>query len=299
MRRMRLAFLVACFCSLGVVNDAICADVDSAANAQSAISLVAVTDSDASVAPSNKREPESLVSFDYLKLVFDDAKYVITEPARWDGDDWRDLAYITGGLAVTAAVLDKPIRDAAQRSRSASADRFFRRIERFGTKQYALPVLAGFYLVGSVADDYEAKTVALDGLSSDVIAGVVTSTLKGVFGRARPNTGHGPGHFQPLQGDTSFPSGHATGAFALASVIAAHYDSPWVDGTAYGIAGLVGLARINLDAHWASDLVGGALIGGLIGNRLVAFNRAWRDEHSAYLPTLGSDGAQLTLTWEF
>jgi membrane-associated phospholipid phosphatase len=244
-------------------------------------------------------EPEFLLSTGYLNLLWADTKEIATEPLRWDGDDWRNFALIGGGLAVTAAVIDKPVRDAAQRNRSASSDRFFRRIERFGTKQYGLPVLAGFYAYGEFTDDYNAKTTALDGVSASVISGVATSVLKGVFGRSRPNTGKGPHDFRPFNGGASFPSGHTTGAFAFASVIAAHYDSPWVDTTAYGVASLVGLARIQLDAHWASDVVGGALIGGLIGHHLVQFNRDLREKYPGVAPILSADGQQLLLSWEF
>jgi membrane-associated phospholipid phosphatase len=244
-------------------------------------------------------EPEAPLSFDYLKLLWADTKEIAVEPLQWDGDDWRKFGLISGGLVVTGALLDKPIRDAAQRGRSAGSDRFFGDIQRFGTKQYGLPVLAGFYVYGAAADDSEAKAVALDGFSADVISALVTSTIKGVVGRARPNTGLGPHHFSPLQGDYSFPSGHATGAFAFASVIAAHYDSPWVDTAAYGIASLVGVARIQLDAHWTSDVIGGALIGGLIGHHLVNFNRELREKYPNVAPVLSTDGQQLLLTWEF
>ncbi|HEV2606557.1 MAG TPA: phosphatase PAP2 family protein [Xanthomonadaceae bacterium] len=246
-----------------------------------------------------QRRPESPISIDYLKLLWADTKETATAPLGWDRDDWRNFGLISGGLIVTMAVLDKPVRDAAQRNRSTSSDRFFRNIEKFGTKQYGLPLLAGFYGYGALADDYEAKTVALDGFSASILSSLVTSTIKGVVGRKRPNTGLGPHYFVPFQGDYSFPSGHATRAFAFASVIATHYDSPWVDATVYGVAGLVGLARIQLDAHWASDVVGGALIGGLIGHHLVNFNREWRAQHSAFVPTLSTDGQRLLLSWEF
>lgn len=243
--------------------------------------------------------PESLLSIDYLKLIWADTRETATEPLRWDGDDWRNAGLIGGGLVLSMAFLDKPIRNDAQRNRSRSADRFFVDIQKFGTKQYGLPVLAGFYAYGEFADDYESKTVALDGLSASVITALLTSSIKGIVGRARPNSGLGPHHFAPFQSDYSFPSGHATGAFAFASVIASHYDSVWVDVTAYGIAGLVGVARIEQDAHWTSDVVAGALIGGLVGHHLVEFNREMRARGIAMMPTVGTDGRELTLTWEF
>lgn len=243
---------------------------------------------------------ESPISADYLRLLWADTVETATGPLHWDRDEWRDLALIGGGLVVTAAVLDKPIKDLSQRNRSTSSDRFFRDIEKFGTKQYGLPLLAGFYAYGAFEDDNTAKAVALDGFSASILSSLATSAIKGVVGRRRPNANMGPHSFSPFQGDYSFPSGHATGAFAFASVIATHYDdNPWVDTTVYGVAGLVGLARIQLNAHWTSDVIAGGLIGGVIGRHLVHFNERWREEHSAFTPTISTDGQQLLLSWKF
>jgi len=263
--------------------------------------LLAAADTSApadQAASATKTGPEGWISVDYAKLLWADTKETATGPLHWDADEWRSFGLISGGLAITIAFLDQPIRDAAQRSRSSSADDFFRNIEKFGTKQYGLPVLAGFYAVGLAADDYNAKTVALDGFSASVISSLTTSIFKGVAGRARPNTGLGPHHWNLFGGDQSFPSGHATGAFAFASVIAGHYDSPWVATTAYTIASLVGVARVEQDAHWASDVITGGLIGGLIGHHLVDFNETWRENHEL-APELGTHGRELTLSWKF
>ena len=244
-------------------------------------------------------KPESPFSQTYAQILWTDTKDMVTEPLRWDRSDWRDAGLIAGGLVLTGAFLDKPIRDEAQRGRSHGSDRFFTHVERFGTKQYGVPVLAGFYLYGSLAGDGNSQKVALDGFSASVVSALVSSSLKGIVGRARPNTGLGPGHFRPFRHDYSFPSGHATGAFTFASVIASHYESPWVDATAYGIASLVGIARIRLDAHWTSDVVAGAFIGTMIGRHVVELNRKLRAEHSAWVPTIGGDGNQFTLAWGF
>ena len=296
MRCWTLPLLAGC-CALA------CIDLVYAAQPEDSFALsAAATSPDSSTvtaAADTQSKPESPISVDYLKLIWADARETATEPLHWDREDWRDFGLIGGGLLVTGAFLDKPIRDAAQRGRSRGSDKFFNDIEGFGTKQYGLPVLAGFYAYGKIADDYNAQTTALDGFSASVISALVTSTIKGIVGRARPNTGLGPHRFRPLQGDYSFPSGHATGAFAFASVIAAHYDSPWVDATAYGIAGLVGVARIRLDAHWTSDVVAGALIGGLIGHHLVEFNRDLRARGITMAPTIGTEGQQLLVSWEF
>jgi undecaprenyl-diphosphatase len=57
----------------------------------------------------------------------------------------------------------------------------------------------------------------------------------------------------------SFPSGHATTAFATAVVLAAWYPRQAVGFV--GLAALVGLSRILLGAHFPSDVLAGALLG--------------------------------------
>ncbi|MBS0581610.1 MAG: phosphatase PAP2 family protein [Proteobacteria bacterium] len=290
---------VICILGCGIFESAACGQIVYARDAgQTATPVLAESDPAPSAADGSP-EPESLVSLDYLKLIWADAGETAYAPFRWNADDWREAGLIGGVVVLTAAVLDRPIRTAVQHGRSASSDRFFTRVQRFGTKQYGLPVLALFYGYGELRGNYEAQAVALDGLSASLISALVTSSIKGIVGRARPYTWLGPHHFSPFQGNYSFPSGHATGAFTFASVIATHYDSVWVDATAYGVAGLVAAARVRLDAHWTSDVIAGGLIGGLIGHHLVQFNRELRATHSSMAPALETDGQQLMLTWRF
>lgn len=58
----------------------------------------------------------------------------------------------------------------------------------------------------------------------------------------------------------SFPSGHATAAFAFSSYIVAEHG--WVWGTAAtALSAFVGLSRMNDRKHYLHDVVGGAAIG--------------------------------------
>src|SRR5262245_52451321 len=60
----------------------------------------------------------------------------------------------------------------------------------------------------------------------------------------------------------SFLSGHTTGAFALATVLAERYaQHRWVPFTAYGLAGLVAFSRVSNQNHFPSDVFAGAVIG--------------------------------------
>src|SRR6185436_4461161 len=108
---------------------------------------------------------------------------------------------------------------------------------------------------------------------------LIAEPLKFTVGRALPNRKLGTQHYSPFTSENdAFPSGHTTEAFTLASVIAAHYDSLWVKIAAYGTASAVGWARDNQNQHFTSDVVAGALIGTLVGNKVVHYNQRRRAE---------------------
>ncbi len=235
----------------------------------------------------------------YGRLLLLDARYILSSPTRWDRSDWRDVGLI--GLAVvgTAAVLDRPVQDAVQRNRNRTSDSIARVFEPFGA-EYSLAVLGGFYLAGAVNDDPKAKAVAQDGLAASLIAsGLITPVLKLAVGRSRPAQDEGTHRFRPFGGNASFPSGHVTQAFAVASVIATHYEPLWVKATAYGIAGLVGYARVYHNAHFASDVLAGAAIGSLVGTALVGVNERLRGSGMSLIPVAVHKGAGFALAKEF
>lgn len=220
----------------------------------------------------------------YPEILIDDAKHVLTSPARWEKDDWQDFGIATLAVVGTAAIVDRPLRK--EMLRHGGNDRSVREIEKFGA-EYSLGVLGGFYIAGAVMDDDKATSVAQDGLAASIIAsGIVTPALKFAAGRSRPNQNQGYTNFHPFSGSASFPSGHTTQAFAVASVVSAHYDETWVKCTSYTVASLVGLARTYHDAHFASDVVAGALIGTLVGQSVVAHNKALRSGKLVLLPEI-------------
>ncbi len=219
----------------------------------------------------------------YPEILLDDVKYVVTAPVRWDEAEWREAGWASLAVIGTALVIDRPLRDEMRRHTGDNTS--ITQIERFGA-QYAAATVGGFYLVGVLADDERSVRVAQDGIAASLIAsGIVTPAIKLVTGRSRPRADEGIYHFKPFsETNSSFPSGHTTEAFALASVIAGHYDESWVDITAYSIAGLAGLARTYHHAHFASDVLAGAMIGTAVGKSVVARNADLRSDKLVLLP---------------
>lgn len=211
------------------------------------------------------------------QLVLLDAKGILLAPLKWDGEDWLKFGVGSAAVILTGVLLDEPVQEASQRSRTAGRDEFATTIQRFGSS-YSWAVLGGYAVVGVAARDRKALDVAVDGLLASLFAsGIATPVLKFAVGRARPNADLGNHYFTPFSTENqSFPSGHTTQAFAVASVIAAHDDHLWVKIVAYGIAGTVGLARIEQNAHWTSDVLAGAILGTAIGNAVVILNERQR-----------------------
>jgi hypothetical protein len=221
----------------------------------------------------------------FPRLVLIDARDVLGAPLSWRGPQWGKFSLAVAGVGA-AALLDRTVRDAERRDHNHFADQIAKDFEPLG-EAGAFGVLGSFYLVGLVRDDTRARSVGEDGLIASVIAGgIVTPVLKFATGRNRPRDAGKTFEFKPFSGASSFPSGHTTEAFAVASVIATHYPSGWVQGVAYGSAALVGFARIHHQAHFLSDVTAGAIIGTVTGRAVVHRNEQER-HRLAVMPLLG------------
>jgi membrane-associated phospholipid phosphatase len=140
-----------------------------------------------------------------------------------------------------------------------------------GTWMVLVPAAAGLYALSRHA----RGRWWLWGLAL-ISAPILENAWKGVVGRLRPE---GAAY--------GFPSGHATAAAVF--VVVAIYLSTRTRVRAGGLMGLaalvvvlgvgVGAARIALDAHWASDVLGGWLLGAACGGAA-----AWWDSARAGTP---------------
>ncbi|HVS24591.1 MAG TPA: phosphatase PAP2 family protein [Gammaproteobacteria bacterium] len=221
---------------------------------------------------------------DFGKTLARDTREVFTAPTRWGGPEWGSVAWKSALVVGSIALLDEPARDYLDRHRSDTTQKIADVFEPFGA-EYALGTLAGFALVGALGDAPRARAAALDGTVSTLItSGMIVPVLKYATGRSRPNTGQGATDFNPFNGGESFPSGHTAEAFTIAASIAENYDAVWVKSLSYSVAGLVGYARMEHDAHWLSDVTAGAFIGVGVVHLVSRLNRDRRSGELAFAP---------------
>jgi membrane-associated phospholipid phosphatase len=101
---------------------------------------------------------------------------------------------------------------------------------------------------------------------------LISETIKFCVGRGRPFVGEGNvfhfSHFAGTPAYSSFPSGHATCAFALAFAVSALWPQARSAMLVYAV--VICATRLVLLAHHPSDVVAGALVG-TIGAMLVRY----------------------------
>ena len=186
--------------------------------------------------------------------------------------EWRSWVGIVA-LTATSFAFDPAIRGEAPASPSDSD---------FGRFGYGVTNLSGLWpyalgitAVGTIVDR-DAPRIALEMAGGITLASLMTDQLKRATGRARPSQSTDAYDFDAFGGHMAFPSGHATAAFAIAGAIAAQSESPWLRGSAFTLAALVGSARVSARAHWTSDVVAGALVGTIVGYETTRRLRALR-----------------------
>lgn len=123
----------------------------------------------------------------------------------------------------------------------------------------AVPYIAG--CAGGHQRARRAGLVALEGLGYSLGA---DGMLKLATNRQRPIPPNTSGSF--WEGGKSFPSGHASATWGVASALAHSYpDKRYVKWAAYGIAATASLLRIPARKHFPSDVLIGGTLGYVVG----------------------------------
>jgi len=218
---------------------------------------------------------EDKLNKEFLLNFGNDFVDVLVSPKKWKGNDFLSLSAVLGaGLLLYSA--DQDIHRWVLDHRSSSSEDVYKAINHLGSGVVLIGLMTALYVSGEVSDNNSLRKTALLSLESYLTSGIIVVGLKSVAGRARPWTGESTHSFHPFSTRSrfaSFPSGHASSAFAVAAVIADQSKKVYVDVLAYSLATLAAISRVHIDKHWASDILVGSAIGYFVAKKICALDR--------------------------
>jgi len=137
------------------------------------------------------------------------------------------------------------------------------------------------YGLGIMMGKPQAQALGADLIRAQFVTGSLTFALKQAVGRERPDHSN----------DASFPSGHASEAFATATVLDRRYGLR-AGLPAYLLAGYVAASRLNESQHYLSDVIAGAALGFIVGRTVTRDREGGR---LGFYPTVTPHGVGFRL----
>lgn len=205
----------------------------------------------------------------------------------------RDLGIV--GLAIVGtgvvSMFDDDIAQASQRTRYQGASLHDRALAISRVNETTLTI-AGIatYGIARLAKARTVQDIAAHATESVVLASLASQLIRGPLGRTRPYVTHDSDQYDVhfLKGFTgkpsfdyrAFPSIHTSSSMAVATVLTMETNrrhpsaTKFVAPVLFAAGMLPGLARIQLDQHWASDVVAGAFMGVFAGYKVTSYSHA-------------------------
>src|ERR1700709_913414 len=160
---------------------------------------------------------------------------------------------------------DAAIEKTVAPHRRNAALRMLGQFGRIGDQPPLRTLCAGVIGYGLIRRDERLAKAGIRMLAAHEMATAIKSFLKHRLYRKRPrkadtpaDNAASPGHSR-AKAESSFPSGHSTGAIAVARAFGREY--PDHRSTALGAAALVGAGQVPRSAHFATDVLPGVAVG--------------------------------------
>jgi membrane-associated phospholipid phosphatase len=197
----------------------------------------------------------------FLTLVEDHA-LLWSSPARSPG---QALKTVMPFVAATAVALTMDHRVESGLPNSADQVRYSKAVS-VGGAYYSLAAGAGaLAAVGAAAGSRRAVETGMLAAVAVAHTESIAQMLKYATGRERPDFGDSArGRF--WRREQSFPSGHAMGTWAVATVISKEYhQNRFIRYGIYALPLAISASRVGAQRHFLSDVVAGGSIGYLLG----------------------------------
>jgi membrane-associated phospholipid phosphatase len=193
-----------------------------------------------------------------VKTIGEDELHIIKSPFSVSALKWDALAVSSTGILIAN---DESVLHQVPASWHSTS------INISNGTLYGLGATAGgIFITGLVRHDDHAIDTGIRSAEASVDSVILYAALKAILARQRPYTGEGEGKF--FSGNWtagSFPSGHATLAWTLATVMAREYPNWPMRVLMYSAALAVSTTRVTGGVHFPSDVFSGAVIGFGVG----------------------------------
>jgi membrane-associated phospholipid phosphatase len=188
------------------------------------------------------------------------------------------LSFLTIGACCAALMqLDVPLLRFFRSLDLSSVERLGNLGEKIGNGATLVAVSLCLLAVGWLAGRKQWMQVGTKSLLAHGCVGLVVNGLKHLIARPRPRLTHSGGwQWWPSfeSGLDSFPSGHASATFAVATVLARYWPrTAWIG---YSLATWVAMSRVWRGSHFATDVVAGMVAGVVVGTVFAGPLRQWR-----------------------
>jgi membrane-associated phospholipid phosphatase len=219
-----------------------------------------------------------------------DIRAYFSAPLHWSGGEWTAFAGVLAAIGVAHA-FDGKVRAHFVHGLSPS------QISDTKDLQDALPTAAvflGTLAYANLEDDSGGRRETWTMFEAAALSGVTAYGLKYVIDREGPYETSDVNAWR--KGGGSFPSVHASAAFAVGTVLAESGDDEhrWLRRfLGYGLGLATDYLRLKHNAHWLSDDVAGSALG--VASASFSMNRNNRvDDHLGFTVVPVPGGAMLT-----
>lgn len=142
------------------------------------------------------------------------------------------------------------------------------------------------YSVGLIMKDSTVKKKAIFIGEAFLASGFITFALKETVNRERPFVTYPDIEQATTATEPSFPSGHASLAFATATSLSMAYPKWYIIAPSFAWASAVGYSRMALGVHYPSDVLAGAIIGSGSAYLCYKLNKWVNKKQSKKIPQL-------------